>query len=346
LTKPVTATKPRIVFRADGNSRIGLGHVVRSLALAEMLREDFECVFAIQAPEGPLQEQIRQTCQEIIVLPSSIPEEECFTHELATHLCCNDIVVLDGYAFKTHYQQFIKNKGCALVCIDDLHAWHFVADVVVSHVVGLKKEQFSVENYTQLYLGAAYALLRKEFLQEARFTSNKKKKVEVASVFICLGGADPENHTLQVLHQCTVKAPHLTYFVVVGAANKHKQSLLDYATTTGLTVWLLENLDVEQMLFYMKLADVAITSASSVAYEYLCTHGILYLLQTADNQADVYRYLIVHRLALPFEQFGETLTAEMQSQLRTNGSKLFDGLQQDRFLHIFRSLTRHENLRN
>ena len=32
--------KPKIYFRADGNSRMGLGHVIRSLALAEMLRDD------------------------------------------------------------------------------------------------------------------------------------------------------------------------------------------------------------------------------------------------------------------------------------------------------------------
>jgi UDP-2,4-diacetamido-2,4,6-trideoxy-beta-L-altropyranose hydrolase len=42
--------KSRIVLRADGNSRIGLGRVIRSLALAQMLDEVFECVFAIQEP--------------------------------------------------------------------------------------------------------------------------------------------------------------------------------------------------------------------------------------------------------------------------------------------------------
>ena len=38
--------KPKIYIRADGNSGIGLGHVIRSLALAEMLKEDFNCIFA------------------------------------------------------------------------------------------------------------------------------------------------------------------------------------------------------------------------------------------------------------------------------------------------------------
>ena len=39
--------KKKVVLRADGNSKIGLGHVYRLLALAEMLKEDFECVLAM-----------------------------------------------------------------------------------------------------------------------------------------------------------------------------------------------------------------------------------------------------------------------------------------------------------
>ena len=41
------------------------------------------------------------------------------------------IVVLDGYHFDTNYQTKIKQKGCKLVCIDDLHDKHFVADIII-----------------------------------------------------------------------------------------------------------------------------------------------------------------------------------------------------------------------
>ena len=100
-------TKTRIIFRADGNSQIGLGHVVRSLALAQILRQDYECVFAIQAPSPELQEQIRQICDGIIVLPACTPDEERFVHELEAYIAEDVIVVLDGYNFTTAYQQNI-----------------------------------------------------------------------------------------------------------------------------------------------------------------------------------------------------------------------------------------------
>jgi UDP-2,4-diacetamido-2,4,6-trideoxy-beta-L-altropyranose hydrolase len=93
--------KRRVIFRADGNSRIGLGHVARSLALAHMLRGEFECVFAVQSPTKELKEQILQVCSGIISLPLCLPSEERFVHELAAYISKDEIVVLDGYDFGT-----------------------------------------------------------------------------------------------------------------------------------------------------------------------------------------------------------------------------------------------------
>jgi len=35
----------KILFRADGNYKIGLGHLFRSFALIEMFKDEYECVF-------------------------------------------------------------------------------------------------------------------------------------------------------------------------------------------------------------------------------------------------------------------------------------------------------------
>ena len=46
---------PRLVLRADGNPTIGLGHLMRLLALGEHLRSLFEEVmFLVQAPPAPV----------------------------------------------------------------------------------------------------------------------------------------------------------------------------------------------------------------------------------------------------------------------------------------------------
>ena len=44
--------KPRVVFKADGNKDIGLGHIYRCIALAQMLKSEFEVAFLSGNSDG------------------------------------------------------------------------------------------------------------------------------------------------------------------------------------------------------------------------------------------------------------------------------------------------------
>ena len=53
-------------------------------------------------------------------------QEETHSADFLSHLQGDEIVVLDNYFFTTDYQRAIKQKGCRLVCIDDMHDKHYV----------------------------------------------------------------------------------------------------------------------------------------------------------------------------------------------------------------------------
>ncbi|MFT5648133.1 MAG: UDP-2,4-diacetamido-2,4,6-trideoxy-beta-L-altropyranose hydrolase, partial [Aureispira sp.] len=61
--------KTRIYFRVDGDNKIGLGHIYRSLGLVEMLKDSFECFFIIRNPLKSLEEKIQKNAS-LIALPS------------------------------------------------------------------------------------------------------------------------------------------------------------------------------------------------------------------------------------------------------------------------------------
>ena len=190
--------KRKILFRADGNSSIGLGHVYRSLALASILNLEFECHFAIVEPEEVLKTMIQRVCPVCIELPplNSCKKEAQFI--VNTYLANYDIVITDHYKVNTEYQSIIKTGNCKLVCIDDIYAYHFVADAVINHAPGLRQSNYSIEDYTKLYLGLDYSLLREEFYQAAM----AKRHIEsIDNLFICLGGADTHNLTLKILQK-------------------------------------------------------------------------------------------------------------------------------------------------
>ena len=118
-----------VCLRADAGPEIGFGHFTRSLALAEMLKDDFDCVFFTVDPSEYQRREVERVCRLHPLLPASHLED------FQSCLQGDEIVVLDNYFFTTEYQKAIKSKGCRLVCIDDLHDKHYVADAVVSYTV-------------------------------------------------------------------------------------------------------------------------------------------------------------------------------------------------------------------
>ncbi len=328
-----------MVFRADGNSRIGLGHVVRSLALAQMLEGEFSCVLAIQEPEESLLKQLREVCGEIITL-----EEQEVTEQEARYLCEQvlepaDIVVLDGYRFGTAYQHRIKNRGCALVCIDDIHAYPFVADAVLNMAGGVAKSKYKTAPYTRLLLGPEYALLRPPFLEAAR--QERELPKDGLRLLLNLGGADPENHTLRLAKELAESKSIHAVEIVVGGAYRHLEEL--QAWLRGKEhITLHQNLSAGEMCRLMQRCALAVTSASGVAYEYAAVGGLLYVLQTASNQAGLYHFLTSSGVARKYGELPninlasieEALARQVQEQRRC-----FDGRSDERLREEFGKLS-------
>ncbi len=332
----MSAIKTKVFFRADGHAKMGLGHVVRSLALAEMLQDQFSCHFIIRNPLPSLHDQILNICESIIELPSTE------YHDQEAEYLCNEIfggdeiIVLDGYHFRTDYQSIIKKKGCRVVCIDDIHAYHFVADVIINHAAGISEADYAAESYTQFFLGLKYALLRKPFREAAQHRSSIRQE---PSILICMGGADPHNDTLEVLKKCETLEELFTYYVVIGPAYQFHLALDAYIHQSELNIRLLNNISAMEMRAYMQRCAVAITPPSTVAYEYLSVGGVLYLKVTADNQIRMNESFIAEGLAFSFDDFDQDVMKEkFLPELLQRQALFFDGNQQNRFIHIFKSI--------
>ncbi|WP_299701109.1 UDP-2,4-diacetamido-2,4,6-trideoxy-beta-L-altropyranose hydrolase [uncultured Pontibacter sp.] len=332
--------KTRIIFRADGNSRIGLGHVTRSLALVHMLRKEFECVFAIQSPDQALQERIREVCHGIILLPPADASEERFKHELDAYISEEEIVVLDGYNFRTEYQQNIKSRGAALICVDDIHAYPFVADAVINQAGGVLPEAYETAPYTQLALGPHYAMLRPAFLKAAK--ASRTIPADELRVLVCMGGADPDNHTLQAvkLLQGIPSVKHLE--VVVGSAYTYLNELKQYVKEHK-EIKLHRDLSAESMRRLMVKCQAAVTSASGISYEYAAVGGLLFVKQTADNQAGIHSFLISQGIATDYAALHKTLKADISEEMfneQVAAQRLhFDGKSDIRLLQLFQKLS-------
>ncbi|MDR2038361.1 MAG: UDP-2,4-diacetamido-2,4,6-trideoxy-beta-L-altropyranose hydrolase [Bacteroidales bacterium] len=320
--------KTKVIIRADGNSNIGLGHTIRCLALADMLKQDFNCILATRYLTGYIQAEANKAGIDIIKLPQSEEHFEVFLSILSG----DEIVVLDNYFFSSEYQSSIKEKGCKLVCIDDIHHEHFVADVVINHAGGIDRKLYSTALYTFLYTGPDYVLLRPEFL------SYKGKKGK--SMLVSMGGADPKNDTLKVLRLLEEKKiPGLCY-VIVGDAFLYQSELEGFCRHSGLNLEVKKNLSAKEMADIMLDCQYAICPPSTVSYEYLSlSGGELYVNVIADNQCDMYRFFLENKIAFDVRDLFITDKTAISDSLRSQRT-FFDGQSKSRILSIFHSLRR------
>ena len=320
--------KTIVFLRADGDSHIGLGHIHRLLALGEMLKDHFKCVFVVRMPLAGIKYLILENSFEIVEIDGKDEVNDLKTW--AKLLTGREIVVLDGYDFPTDYQQSIKRIGCGLVSIDDVHQFHFVGDVIINTAGGIDSTWYSKEPHTKLFIGPEFALIKSPFRQT--------KKVNVqstqTSLFICMGGADPQNHTVSTLAYC-LKFSFDRYFVVVGEAYAHTDALQRLAKNEN-RIEIFTNIKPAALAELMMKCTTAVCSASGIAYEYLSIGGELYVKQTASNQQLLYNFLCNEMLAFPFDDFRVDSQKVGLSELRQR--EIFDGNGERRILRIFNGL--------
>ena len=224
-----------------------------------MLKDQFKCVFATRFLSEYIIEEIEKSCSSYIKLKEKHGEHH---EEFLTFIKKDDIVVLDNYFFTTDYQKQIKNIGCILVCIDDMHDKHYVADAVINYAPGLRENQFSVENYTKLCLGLNYALLRKPFLNVIPRKRTKQKRC-----LICMGGADKYNITTSIVCLLEDIESVEVVDVIIGPTFLFNEELENAIQKSKKMINIFSSLSSKDMVERMQIADFGILPASSVSIE-------------------------------------------------------------------------------
>jgi UDP-2,4-diacetamido-2,4,6-trideoxy-beta-L-altropyranose hydrolase len=182
----------RIAIVTEGDVQMGMGHVTRSLALAEKLRAHGTVIFATHSPPE-VQHKIEAQGFQVMV---------DMEYEKSLQSFIPDVVVIDKLQVEEKLAKHIRyNLGCRLAILGNISPANQHAHVVVNAVIGADlsnvRRQDSVNG--TLYLeGPAYVVLRDEFY---RLRGQYCKKSEINNVLLMFGGSDPANLTCQMLGQ-------------------------------------------------------------------------------------------------------------------------------------------------
>lgn len=310
----------KIFFRADAGPEIGYGHFIRTLALADMLRADFDCTFFTQSPTDYQRAEISKVCR--LVALSKGDSRHC---EFLDMLKGDEIVVLDNYFFTTEYQMRIKSKGCRLVCIDDMHDKHYVADLVINHGQN-DYRLFDVEEYTELCLGFEWALLRRPFLKKR----DKRSYGPIENIAICFGGSDINDFTRKSIASICANSSVKSISAIVGDSyNSHNIDI-------DKRVRLYRRLTAEQMATLLSSADLLVSSVSSVCFEALACGTRVAAGWYVENQKEFYDSLCEQNLIYGLGNLNETNFIIDYSKVPVNNDIIIDSSQiQYRYRKLF-----------
>ena len=270
----------KVIIRVDGNAQIGLGHIYRGIAIAEMLKDNFDIQFITK---------LDSTIAPIIdagfnytLLPENLEifkEPEWYKQNIDK----NCIIVLDGYNFTEDYQQKIKNLNFKLVYIDDLAKGIQKADIVINHCPGIKRSDYKTEPFTKLALGLDFAILRPAFLKAAK---EKRAIKELDTAFVCFGGADENDFTFKVSLALVEISQIKKINIVIGDAYKHSVMFNLKKTQKKINVY--KNLSENELVKVMKDSNFAIAPASTTLLELLAVKMPIITGFSADNQLKIY----------------------------------------------------------
>ncbi|MDV7137590.1 UDP-2,4-diacetamido-2,4,6-trideoxy-beta-L-altropyranose hydrolase [Maribacter sp. TH_r10] len=331
----------KIIFRADGNSETGLGHLFRLFALIEIFKNEYDYVFVTK--ESTLMAVIPEK-YNVDIIPNSVSyveEPDWLTKHYPSNKC---ILVLDGYQFNSNYQKKIKHSGYKLMYIDDLADEHMYADLVVNHSPHARIEQYTRESYTEFAFGTAYAILRPSFLKKPILN---KELESLNTAFVCFGGADKYNFTFKIVQELLNIAQVQVINVVVGSAYQHTE--LFQIEKLNPKVRVFRNLNEQSLYSLMNTCTFAIAPTSTIIFELISVNMYLVSGYYVDNQKNAY-YEFERRNAIKgigdFHKYQYNYLNKHLSGLTVNDIQkqilsqkdLIDGKQKSRFLTLMKKI--------
>lgn len=249
--------EPRILFRVDGSRVRGMGHVYRSLAVAEALREGSraEIAFLMSADHAEGIATVSKSGYPVRVFKSGGLEVLIDSiQDFAPSVVINDLPLVEET-----YLRSLARLGTVTInlvdTLDDLERVSRDAQFVISV---MNEDRETPEGF---YGGPAFAILRRHFQGRERVFREKP-----ARILLTFGGADPQGLTLKVAKALAPLTRDVEVLSVAGPAFPHTHVFEALQRTLGQNLPLVKGVDM-QMADLMLDADLVLCSGGMSVYE-------------------------------------------------------------------------------
>lgn len=238
---------PKVAFYVNGNNKRGMGHIYRTLEIADELFLKPDIYYDTNQTK---REFFGATTYDLIPVNGTAELfDRCREKQYSVFI--NDIL-----STTVDYMYGLKSvlpKDAQIINFEDEGEGSQIADIVINAL-------FENSDQKNVYAGSQYYIAKKNFL----FYPPVSIREKATRVFICFGGSDPMNYTDRILQIVNKPAYSQYQFrIALGKAKENVNELMKYNDNPSLGVFY----DVQNMPSLMSSCDIAITSRGRTAYE-------------------------------------------------------------------------------
>jgi UDP-2,4-diacetamido-2,4,6-trideoxy-beta-L-altropyranose hydrolase len=290
-----------VVVRADASPDIGLGHVMRSLALADELAAAGLSTTICGTGIPP-----ELTSSRHVVAPSH-------RDDAATVIGLRpDLVVVDGYHITGDFFAALDDGDVRYAVVDDNGETPARRPIAIvnqnPHAVATMYER--LDGAPLLLLGVHFALLRRAIVEAGQLAASRRPE----TIFVALGGSDPRRLTRSVATR--VASEGFDVRVAIGPAHPQRtQVMAALADQPGITVIAPADYAAE-----LATAGGAVLAAGSSLLEAACVGTPALAIVIAHNQRQLATAALDQGLACQVLVADEQLDAGLACGLQVLGS--------------------------
>lgn len=345
----------QVWFRLDCCAEIGLGHLKRSLCLAQVFsKKNFDINFVIRPYSKSYCDYIVKFGYNLHVLP-----EEKFKPKRAENLkehhnwlgknsFCDvkeflvyqpsGILILDHYGADEHWFAAAEKYFSKTVILDDHSRWpHYDCDYIINPQMSKGDRSYDGKlgaKKTKLFVGAENTLISSSWQTKAKVYQLNSS---VKNVAFCPGGTDPFHTTENFLIPLARQFSDLKFEIFFKPDHERVKYL--NSRFYGLKNCILRN-EIDDLALPLAKMDLAIGSAGSGAWERACLGIPQILLRTTIDQfvvakafsdktqvkiLDIDQSDVVNELALELKKLANNLCARNMISVQSRRCSSGDG---------------------
>jgi spore coat polysaccharide biosynthesis predicted glycosyltransferase SpsG len=299
----------RILLHCNGGGSLGVGHVMRSLALAEAgVAAGHDVVVAGRFEGTFLQGQLAAAPVEVMEMPALLTSAESEPDDLVelVRRLRPDVLHVDSYQASARLRDLAASAGVEAgvpatvlgnIVVSNIEDGTFgrrPADVVVDPTLGAELSPRPDDGSTWLLLGSRYSPLRRRVLDASRERAEATEDGQARAVLVVMGGTDPSGMAPVAVELLARTGLALNVTVVTVGQNAQRARAAAQGSALSLNVLP----PVDDLPSLMSDQDLVISAAGTSVWELFCLGVPTVVAWTVENQREGYERVVAAGAAI------------------------------------------------